>query len=253
LYVLFVIEVDRRRVHLLGVTTHPTGDWVAQAARNLVFELGWRRSDPVPVPRAGPGHQVHRPVRCGLRRLRCASAEDSAAGAPALANAYAERWVRTVRTECLDWTLITGSRHLQRLLGVYVEHYNTARPHCGLDLTAPLDDSAHPPAWRGQDCAPRPSRRAHPRVPPRRLTSPGPHALCPACPAMARSRSSGRPPLTGTAWHGRADTHRLPSTPPEPATSRPQARTASSSPDRRPYRVRSHPSRHRTRGDTHHP
>jgi transposase InsO family protein len=54
------------------------------------------------------------------------------------ANAYAERWVRTVRSECLDWTLIWNRRHLQRILTRYLEHYNTARPHRGLDLDAPM-------------------------------------------------------------------------------------------------------------------
>jgi transposase InsO family protein len=54
------------------------------------------------------------------------------------ANAYAERWVRTVRTECLDWTLIWNRQHLQRVLTRYLEHYNTARPHRGLDLDVPV-------------------------------------------------------------------------------------------------------------------
>jgi transposase InsO family protein len=53
------------------------------------------------------------------------------------ANAYAERWVRTVRAECLDWMLIVGRRHLEQVLGVYVEHYNRHRPHRALGLQAP--------------------------------------------------------------------------------------------------------------------
>jgi len=53
------------------------------------------------------------------------------------ANAYAERWVRTVRTECLDWLLIFNDRHLHRVLTVYLRHYNTARPHRGLGLAVP--------------------------------------------------------------------------------------------------------------------
>lgn len=51
------------------------------------------------------------------------------------ANAFAERWVRTVRAECLDWILVFGRRHLERLLWVYASHYNAGRPHRGLDLT----------------------------------------------------------------------------------------------------------------------
>ena len=54
------------------------------------------------------------------------------------ANAFAERFVRTVRTECLDWLLIRGERHLERVLADFVEHYNTARPHRGIDLEVPI-------------------------------------------------------------------------------------------------------------------
>ena len=65
------------------------------------------------------------------------------------ANAYAERWVRTVRTECLDWLLIRNRRHLEHVLAIYVEHYNSARPHRSLDLQTPLP--AHrPPARTGR-------------------------------------------------------------------------------------------------------
>jgi putative transposase len=53
------------------------------------------------------------------------------------ANAFAERWVRTVRTECLDWILVLGRRHLQRVLRAYAVHYNQVRPHRGLDLKTP--------------------------------------------------------------------------------------------------------------------
>ena len=53
------------------------------------------------------------------------------------ANAYAERWVRTVRTECLDWLLILNQRHLEAVLRVYVHHYNAERPHRGLKLSPP--------------------------------------------------------------------------------------------------------------------
>jgi hypothetical protein len=58
-------------------------------------------------------------------------------GAPR-ANAYAERWVRTVRSECLDWTLIWNRQHLQRVLATYLEHYDTGRPHRGVGLEVPV-------------------------------------------------------------------------------------------------------------------
>jgi hypothetical protein len=60
------------------------------------------------------------------------------------ANAFCERWVGTVRAECLDWTLIYGRRHLERVLGTYIEHYNQARPHRGLDLRTPIGRSPTP-------------------------------------------------------------------------------------------------------------
>jgi hypothetical protein len=56
------------------------------------------------------------------------------------ANAFCERWVGTVRAECLDWTLILGRRHLERVLRTYAAHYNQARPHRGLDLRTPIGD-----------------------------------------------------------------------------------------------------------------
>jgi putative transposase len=62
------------------------------------------------------------------------------------ANVYAERWVQTVRAECLDWTLVLGRRHLLRLLGAYIRHDNQQRPHCGLALAVPVPrgrDSPH--------------------------------------------------------------------------------------------------------------
>jgi len=141
LYVLFVVEAGRRRVHLAGITAHPTGPWVAQAARNLLMDLAGQTS----------GFRV-------LIRDRDANftaafdAVFAAAGIRVLrippraprANAYAERWVRTVRSECLDWLLIRNAAHLHRVLTIYLEHYNTARPHRGLDLQTPVDGPRAP-------------------------------------------------------------------------------------------------------------
>jgi putative transposase len=68
------------------------------------------------------------------------------------ANAFAERWVRTVRTECLDWMLVLGRRHLERVLRIYTAHYNEARPHRGLDMNTPepQPDSLPRPALGGR-------------------------------------------------------------------------------------------------------
>jgi transposase InsO family protein len=62
------------------------------------------------------------------------------------ANAFAERWVRTVRAECLDWMLVLGRRHLERVLRVYADHYNGSRPHRGLELNTP-EPRPDPPSW----------------------------------------------------------------------------------------------------------
>jgi transposase InsO family protein len=147
LYVLFVVEVELRRVHLVGITAHPCGDWVVQAARNLLMDLGDRA--------AGFRFLVRD------RDAKFSAAFDAvfAAGgvqvlrippqAP-MANAYAERWVRTVRTECLGWLLIGNRHHLHRLLATYLRHYHTARPHRGLNLAVPQPATTTPTAAPAQ-------------------------------------------------------------------------------------------------------
>ena len=67
------------------------------------------------------------------------------------ANAHAERWAQTVRSECLDWTLVLGRRHLQWLLRGYVRHYNQQRPHRGLALAVPEADDPSPPRVNPQE------------------------------------------------------------------------------------------------------
>jgi transposase InsO family protein len=138
LYVLFVIELDRRRVWLAGITANPTGGWVTQQARELLMTMGQQ---------TGRFHMLIRD-----RDAKFTAAFDHVFTADGIqvirtpvrapkANAYAERWVRTVRTECPDWLLIRNRRHLERVLAVYVEHYNSARPHRSLDLQTPLPAS----------------------------------------------------------------------------------------------------------------
>jgi putative transposase len=139
LYVLFVVELERRRVHLAGVTAHPTGAWVAQAARNLLMDLDEH------------AHRFRFLIRDRDAKFTAAfNAVFAAAGVATVrtplqapkANAYAERWVRTVRAECLDWTLIWSRPHLEHVLRRYLEHYNTARPHRGIDLDVPVPTAA---------------------------------------------------------------------------------------------------------------
>jgi transposase len=132
LYVLFVVEVERRWVHLVGITAHPTGAWVAQQARNLLMDL------------EDHGHRFL--IRDRDAKFTAAfDAVFAAAGIDVVkippraprANAYAERWVHTVRSECLDWTLVWNDRQLYRVLVEYLRHYNTIRPHRSLDLQPP--------------------------------------------------------------------------------------------------------------------
>ena len=130
----FVIELERRRVHLAGVTAHPTGAWVAQAARNLLWDLD---------EHAGRFRLLIRDrdtkFTAGFDAVFAAAGIEVVRIPPRApkANAFAERWVRTLRAECLDWVLVFNRRHLERVVAEYVAHYNTARPHRSLDLDVP--------------------------------------------------------------------------------------------------------------------
>ena len=134
LYVLFAVEHATRRVHIAGVTANPDNPFVTQAARELTSDLEEagrpakflvRDRDPKfsesfdDVFRASSTRVIKAPVRSPR------------------ANAFAERFVRTVRSECLDWTLVLGRRHLCSVLREYVAHYNDVRPHRGLGLGVP--------------------------------------------------------------------------------------------------------------------
>jgi putative transposase len=133
LYVFFAIEVGSRRVVWARSTAKPDAGWVVQQARNLFLKLpedtGRRflvRDRDAKYSRAFD--EVFRAE--GTRVIR------TPVRAPR-ANAYAERWVRTVRAECLNHMLILGRRHLDSVLAEFMEHYNWARPHRSLDLTTP--------------------------------------------------------------------------------------------------------------------
>ncbi len=133
-YVLFFIELGSRRVHVSTSTRNPDGAWVTQQARNLMMTFAdegirikflIRDRD---AKFSGTFDEVFRTE--GIRVIR------SPIRAPN-ANAYAERWVETLRAECLDWLLILGPRHLDRVIRTYVGHYNTERPHRGIELRTP--------------------------------------------------------------------------------------------------------------------
>ena len=135
LYILVVIEHGRRRVHLAGITAHPTGDWVTQQARNLLMDLG------------DHADQFRFLIRHRDSKFTAAfdavfaGADICVIGTPVRApkaNAIAERFIGTLRRECLDHLLIAGPRHLTVVLQEYLAHYNTHRPHRSL--------RQHPPA-----------------------------------------------------------------------------------------------------------
>jgi putative transposase len=134
-YVLFFIELASRRVHLAGVTDHPTGLWVAQQARNLLISLGeqaaaWRFLIRDRDAKFTPAFDdVWRST--GIEIVRTPVQAPNA-------NAVAERWVGTVRRECLDQLLIVGRQPLVRVLRRYVEHYNQRRPHRSLAHATPV-------------------------------------------------------------------------------------------------------------------
>jgi putative transposase len=132
-YVLFFIELDSRRVHFAGITKNPTGAWTTQAARN--FTMRYERTIRFLI-RDGAGQ-----FATGFDEVFRSDGATIIRTPPytPVANAYAERWVGTVRQELLDRTLIWNHPHLERLLGEYVAHYNTSRPHRGLGQCAPDD------------------------------------------------------------------------------------------------------------------
>ena len=135
LYVLFFLEVHSRRVFVTGCTAHPTAARVTQQARDVCWELAEAGARPAVLlrdrdakfPPAFDAVFAGRAVRVVRTPVRTPQA-----------NAFAERWVGTVRRDCLDWLLILGPRHLEHVLREYVRHYNVARPHRALQLRPPL-------------------------------------------------------------------------------------------------------------------
>ena len=135
-YALFFICHSSRRVWLAGCTSNPSGAWVTQQARNLGFDFSEQGVRFLIRDRdskySGPFDEIFRSE--GIRIVK------APVRAPK-ANAIAERFVRTGRSECLDWLLILNRRHLESVLRVYVDHYNRERPHRALELRPPDPDT----------------------------------------------------------------------------------------------------------------
>jgi len=147
LYALFIVEVESRCLHILGVTANPDGAWTAQQARNLLLELGEQTTAfrYLIRDRAGQFSAVFDTVLAdaGITVLKIPPRSPRA-------NAYAERLVLSVRTELTDRLLIFGERHLRRVLTAYARHYNGQRPHRSRQLRPPRPDHPIPaqPAQR---------------------------------------------------------------------------------------------------------
>ena len=140
-YVLAVIEHASRRIRILGITLHPTGEWTAQQARNLIMDLGEqahrvkfmirdRGSNFTAAFNAVLADAGIRTVLCNVRTPRM--------------NAIAERWIGGCRRELLDCTLVWNQAHLWRILRAYEIHHNQHRPHRSLDAAAPLKPLPEP-------------------------------------------------------------------------------------------------------------
>ncbi len=137
LYVLFYIELGTRRVHFADCTPNPDSAWVTQQARQLAWTLP-ERATPVRFLIRDRDSKFTRDFDTvfrseGVEIIRTPIRSPKA-------NAIAERFVRTVRAECLDWLLIVDRRHLEQVLRVYVDHYNRQRPHRALDLRPPVPE-----------------------------------------------------------------------------------------------------------------
>jgi len=140
IYVLMFIEIGSRRVHFAGCTAHPDNAWITQQARQVMWDLDEREP------------AIHFLIRDNDKKFSHAfDTVFRSAGIHVIpiphhapnANAFAERWIRSVREECLDKVLIINQAHLRRVMREYIAFFNTARPHQGIDQQIPV-----PPASR---------------------------------------------------------------------------------------------------------
>ena len=143
IYVFFALEIRNRFVHILGTTSHPTGAWTTQQARNLLMDLNERAAGFRFLVRDRTGQ-----FTTSFDAVLAGADIDTVKIPPRYpsANRFAERFVLTVRTELTDRILIFGERQLRTVLAQYCTHYSGRRPHRALQPTPPRPD--HP----AQDC-----------------------------------------------------------------------------------------------------
>jgi putative transposase len=149
LYVFFFIELGSRRLHFAGCTPHPTAEWATQQARQLTWTLQDEHDE-------HDGKDEQLPIRFLIRDrdAKFTARFDRVFAAEGIeiiltpyraprANAFAERWIRSAREECLDRLLIMSEGHLRRVMREYIGYYNQARPHQGIEQCCPIPiDSA---------------------------------------------------------------------------------------------------------------
>ena len=142
LTVLFFIHIGSRKVRIAGITDKPTAEWVAERGREMAAVMKGQATHLI-----RDRHGKH--VAAFDEAMRAAGIETRKT-APACPdqNAFAERWVRSVREECLARFAVFGEKHLAHLLKEHVEHYNEACPHQGKGKgNAPLGQVAKPSPW----------------------------------------------------------------------------------------------------------
>jgi transposase InsO family protein len=141
IYVLFFISLATRRIEYIASTSNPHGRWMTQQARNLAMQLGDQHSFRFLIHDRDTkfSHAFDEIFRTeGIKVIRTPIQAPNA-------NAHAERWVRTLRAECLDRILILDRRHLEHVLRSYRRHYNEHRPHRALHLCPPSGRDPTPP------------------------------------------------------------------------------------------------------------
>ena len=134
-YLLLCIDIATRTVYFAGITDHPSGVWTTQAARNLLLRYGHQLADAQALVRDRASHfidafdEIFRTERMKILKTPVRTP---------VANAFAERWIATLRRELLDRTIIWNRRQLNKLVVDYIDHYNTHRPHRSLDQRPPV-------------------------------------------------------------------------------------------------------------------